>query len=260
MAYRLANRLLFCFLAFSNVDLCAGRQIDVIDQDPQAVGILRKLLSGAGTSPLVSGVSDTTRSGNVRLFWAAGETDGTLLLKCRVRDECRFDFTLPDGGTSWIVSNGAGTYVDVDKSIHVDSRASAFGWGFLYDDVLSALGNRSAKLLYLGVDVHAGASVHHIRLEENAPSPLVAPTVPCARDFYIDANSFGLVSVADCVHLADNVSLGVAREVFFSNYQTIKGISVPMTMTETIYGQPTMTVDFTETSFNSGLTDAVFQP
>jgi hypothetical protein len=231
-------------------------------RDAQAITILGRVLNSSGGLAALGTITDSTSSGTITFFWAGEQISGTATLKSRGLKEFRMDFTLPDGTRKWIVNNGGGTYADVDGTVRFDHEASAFGLGFPYAGVLAAVADASVGISYQGLETREGVAVHHIRLGavQTDPNVLSSGSFASAKELYVDANSLQVFSVADEAHLRDNLAVKVRREVVFGNYQTINGILIPSSISETIYGQPTMTIQLSQTSFNSGLGDSDFQP
>jgi hypothetical protein len=241
----------------------AGQQTSTASapRDAQAITILGQALNSAGGLAALTAINDSTSSGTITFFWAGEQVNGTAVLKRRGIGEFRLDIALPDGARTWIVNNGVGTFTNVDGTVRLDPEASAFGLGFPYAGVLAALADTSVAISYIGLETRAGVSVHHIRLGavQSDSTALPSGNFGIAKELYIDASTFQIFSVVDQAHLQDNLAVKVPREVRSSNFQTINGIVVASTFSETIYGQPTMTIQLSQISFNSGLTDTDFQ-
>jgi hypothetical protein len=80
------------------------------------------------------------------------------------------------------------------------------------------------------------------------------------RDFFVDPNTFQILSSQDSAHPKDNLSETCPHEMQFSNYQSTNGVLVPFAITETVCGQVTDTITLSQIAFNTGLTDSDFQP
>jgi hypothetical protein len=76
--------------------------------------------------------------------------------------------------------------------------------------------------------------------------------------FFVDRTS-GLVSKIQYTNYAENDPNSTETiEVYFSNYQTVSGISVPSHQSMYTDGALDTDIDFTSVSFDVGLTDAEF--
>lgn len=263
----IANRAAFAFSVILvglilSIPLIGQQTVSVsAPRDIEAITILNQAMSASGGLAALGNINDVTSTGTITFFWAGEQLSGTAVLKRRGFREFRIDTTLPDGTRSWIVNNGVGTYVDVDGTVRLDTRATAFGMGFPYMSVLAGLADKSVGISYIGLEARVGASVHHIRIGggQKDPNALLNGYFNSAKDLYIDSTSLHLLSVVDQVHLRDNLAIQVPREVQFSNYQVVTGILIASTVNESIYGQPTLTLQLNQTTFNTGLTDTDFQ-
>lgn len=79
------------------------------------------------------------------------------------------------------------------------------------------------------------------------------------RDYFIDAASFQLLSTVDMVYPQRDPASGHSREIFFSDYRLVNGILVPFSISETVVGQRTWTIQVNQITFNSGLRDTDFE-
>jgi len=78
-------------------------------------------------------------------------------------------------------------------------------------------------------------------------------------DYFIDASSFLLIKDQDTFYSPDNPADTHNRETYFTNYQALNGVVLPMSVSEQFSGQATWTLQITSVAFNTGLTSADFQ-
>lgn len=230
-------------------------------RDQQAISILSQCLQAAGGTQAISNIQDFTGSGTITY---GDQAQGSVTIKGRGLTQFRADANLPDGVHSWIVSNGLAFQRSPDGSTSplssqnaVKSPIATFPLPYL----LSILQNTSINISYGGLVTHDGTQVYDILVQKTL-SPSVDPmnTVGDATKahFFIDPKAMVIVSVQDSAFRKDGGPGASAHEMQFSNYQTVSGLSVPFSISELIAGQKTATIQLTQVTFNSGLTDSDF--
>lgn len=264
---RLARIILILFLVIlvTSPHLGSQQSTTTPQRDPQALGILKQAIDSAGGPTSLSTIQDVTASGTVTFHWAGENVQGNATVMCRGIGQFRLDATLPDGARSWRASNGIGSFTDVDGSLQPIPGPSSVELGsmtFPYMIILSALQDNSASISYVGLEATGGTSLHHIRLGLSVPpglNMLLTTNAARVRDMFIDATSLQIIAMRGNAYLKDNLSINVRHEVHFSNYRTVNGILIPFAVEETVYGQPTLSIQFNQITFNSGLSDSQFQ-
>jgi hypothetical protein len=124
---------------------------------------------------------------------------------------------------------------------------------------MAAIQDSSTSIIYGGLVNHNGASAYDVRIQKVYPidqDPQGIRGTREARDFYIDANSLVVISIADQIFVTDQ---GIPHEVLYSNYQSQNGVNIPLTVAETVRDVTGVTMQLSQATFNSGLTDADFQ-
>ncbi|MHB8502560.1 MAG: hypothetical protein ACYDHE_16665 [Candidatus Acidiferrales bacterium] len=235
-----------------------------VQRDPQALTVLAQTLKAAGGPAALSAIQDVTGSGNITYYWGGEEVQGTVSVKGRGLGQFRLDAILQNGARSWAVSNGAGFEKDADGTVTKIPYHNTLNVGNLTLPIyfISQLPqDAAASLIYVGLETKNGAQVHHIRTQKTFssnldPSGIVSKLT--ARDFFIDATTFQIVSTLDMVHPASASTIDYPRETQFSDYRAVNGILVPFSITEVATGQRTYSIQLNQVTFNSGLQDSDF--
>ncbi|MGH9470813.1 MAG: hypothetical protein ACRD1N_10800 [Terriglobia bacterium] len=87
------------------------------------------------------------------------------------------------------------------------------------------------------------------------PNGLIARLT--TRDFFVDPTGL-VVKTEAMTHPIKTFTESLPEDIYFSDYQRVNGIAVPLTITETINGQKIWTVQLSSIQFNSGLGDPDF--
>ena len=119
----------------------------------------------------------------------------------------------------------------------------------------------SWSISYIGLVNHGGQQAYDIRFQKIFPQssdPSGFQSSVTKADFFIDPNTFSILGVQDRAYPKYGEAGNSPHEMEFSNYQVVSGILVPFNMTDLIAGQQTVTIQLSQFTFNSGLTDADF--
>jgi len=231
--------------------------------DQQAIGIITQALNAAGGTDVLSGVGDCTSSGTIIYYWTDGPVQGTASVKTRGLHQLRIDATFTNSSRTVVVNNGSGSVTEADGSVTLLPNDAAVALGSMtlpHLALLAAAQDNSVSITYVGLVDHLGQRVHDIRVQKYfAPDadPTGALGKRTVRDFFIDQNSLLIVGVLNLGSLApDGTSAGPAFE--FSNYQTINGVAVPFSISESARGQTLFTIQLDQITLNSNLADTDF--
>ncbi len=249
-------------LTFPN--LRAAPQAAAPQRDPQALAIIGQALNAAGgMSPLTS-IQDFTGSGTIDYFWAGQDVQGSVTVKGRGLAQFRVDATLPEGAHSWTMNNGTalekhpnGTVTPLPFPLTLRPANSTFPFFRL----LAVLQDTSWSISSVGTVEHNGQQAYDIGLQKmytDGSDPTGLKSRATKTDFIIDPNTFLVLSVQDKAYPKDRGPGDAPHEMQFSNYKSFNGILVPFSITELIGGQQTSTIQFSQFTFNSGLTDSDF--
>lgn len=242
-----------------------SRQTSIsVQRDPQAVTILTRALSTAGGSSAVGAVIDFTASGNVTYYWDTA-VQGTVTVKGRGLHEFRVDSTLPDGPHSSITNPSASFQKNPDGTVAPlpsQNLVKPAVVTFPLAQVLTVLQDSSVSLVYNGIVSHDGQQVDDVVAQKNFASggdPGGALESISKRHFFIDPNALTVQSIADTAYRRDGGPDTYPHEMQFSNYQAVSGVLMPFSINEVVAGQQTMSIQLTQITFNTGLTDSSFE-
>ncbi len=256
--------LCIAFLVFCLPEAVLGQQTSTPStiRDQRALAIITQSLNAAGGATALSAIQDCSGSGTITYYWSDSPVQGTVNVKSRGLGQLRIDATLADGARSVIANNGSGSVAEIDGSVALLPHQSAAALGSMalpYLPLLAAFQDTSITITYVGLVDHLGKQVYDVRVQKPyafATNPTGTMGVLNARDFLIDSNSFLVTSVLNSVNITRD---GVDAHAFeFSNYQTVNGVAVPFSISETARGQALFTIQLNQVTFNSNLADSDF--
>jgi hypothetical protein len=237
-------------------------------KDPQAVNVLNQALNVAGGTAAILAVTDYTATGNIDYNWNP-EAQGTVTILGLGLTNMRVDANLPSGVNSQIVSGGQSTRkaedgrvsqypppYPVPSSDAYPYQPPMFPGGFLFPhaQLLAALNGVPYSISYKGVVQLNGGSVHDVRVQRVMPGQNQADSMSMYHtiDFFIDINTLQLLMTQD------NVPKNIVHQIQYSDYRQTGSVQVPFSITETMNGQKTRTIQLGQISFNSGLQVSAF--
>jgi hypothetical protein len=235
-----------------------------VQRDQQALAILSQALTAAGGQTAVTAIRDFTATGKITYFWGEG-VQGSATVKGRGLHQFRVDATLADGVHSWIV-NGSTTFQK-----HADGSTSPLPSQntvkpatvtFPLAQLLNVVQDVSFSITYGGLVTRKGQQLHDI-LVQKIPPPRSDPAGALSKiskaHIFIDPNAFTIQAVEDAAYRKDGGPGEYSHEIKFSNYQAASGVLVPFLITESVADQQIMTVQLSQITFNTGLTDTDFE-
>jgi hypothetical protein len=77
-------------------------------------------------------------------------------------------------------------------------------------------------------------------------------------DLYLDPASYQVLELAETIWWDGDFTKSYLHELIFSNYTSTNSLSVPFSITEKFGGQQTWSMSLTSVTFNSGLSDSLF--
>jgi hypothetical protein len=237
-----------------------GSAQNPVQRDQQALAILSQSIAAAGGLEQITSIQDFTETGTVTYYWA-GQPVGNVTVKSRGLHEFRIDADLPDGRRSTVVSGYGGSIKEVNgwtRPLHRQSAVDIGSITFPYLPLIAAVQDPSTSIIYGGLVTHDGASVHDIRIQKvysKQQDPSGNRGIREARDFYVDASSYLVVEISDQIYVGNR---STPHEVLYSNYKPESGVSMPMTITETVRGVTGVAMRLNQVAFNSQLSDSDF--
>lgn len=233
-------------------------------RDAQALTVLSQVLKAAGGQAALAAVQDFTAKGNVTYSWGQG-VQGSAIVKGRGLHQFRVDATLPDGLHSWIVNDNSTFQRKPDGSVsRLPSQNSLKPASMTFPLILllTVVQDTSFNITYRGLITRSGQQLHDILVQKTFPSgvdPVGALGRITKADIFIDPNALTVQTLEDAAYRKDGGPGEYSRQVEFSNYHITNGILVPFSITESVAGQQTTTIQLTQITFNTGLTDNDFE-
>jgi len=235
-----------------------------VQRDQQALTLLTQTIAAGGGHDLLTSILDLTEAGTVT-YNGDEQVSGNVTVKARGRHQFRMDAELPSGRRNTVVDAASGSLTQEDgqpRPIGAQSAADLWSVTFPYLQLIAAMQDSSTKIIYGGLTTHNGASVYQIRIEKVYTSEQDTTGVRGARegrDIYIDPNSSLVVAIFDQLYFGGLQGSGAPHEFLYSNYQTENGITMPLTISETVHGVTGATMQFAQVKFNTGLSDSDFR-
>jgi hypothetical protein len=235
-----------------------------VQRDAQATALLKQVVSAAGGAAALAAIQGFTANGNVTYYWANKEVQGPASILSLGLGQFRIDAQLPNGTRTWLVTNGTGSIRESDGSVSQIPSQNAVNLGSLtlpYPLIVAALNDTSMAIEYLGTSVKNGRNAYQIRIHPIGldADPSGALYKAAAKDFFIDATSFQVISTLDMVRPDLSYDQKCPHEITFLNYSTASSILVPFSVREQVAGQQTWTVQLTNIDFTAVPSDQDFQ-
>ncbi len=231
-------------------------------RDSQALAVMQQAVAVGGSTSLGS-IQDFTATGSITYFWAGSQVQGTATVRALATTSFRVDANLPQGTRSWVASYGSGTVRNTDGSLVPIPSNNTQNLGALTFPLLkvaAALNNTSLSIQYLSLTSFSGHQVHVIHVQQGLSSSTDIISHLSATDFLIDATTYQILLVRDAIHPSDRATQDILHEIEFSDFRPTSGCVVPFSVTERVGGQQTWMLQLSAISFNTGLSDADFQP
>ncbi len=237
----------------------------VPQRDAQALAVLTQALNAAGGVTAVAAIQDFTGTGTITYYWAGEEVKGSASIRGKGSAEFRLDATSPDGTRSWAVAGEKGTIIESNGTTSPIPYHNTVHLGLLTLPIAripAAINDSSVALTYLGSVAVNGRAAEVIRLQHTFEAGADIDgtlTRLYTMDFYIDPGTFLIVKTQDNVYPQRNSQEPYAHELFFSDYRTVNGVSVPYAVKERISAQQTWALQLNSIALNTGLSDADFK-
>ena len=256
-----------CFLALIPV-LSAGQSQDLVStgvaRDAQSVTLLTQALDAAGGVAAIGKIRDFVGSGEITYYWARKAVHGDVTLRGLGLHQFRLDANLPDGTHSNIINGQKSFRKTPDGNVAALPSKVALKVAtvtFPLFQLLTAVQNKSFSVSSDGLVLYEGREAFDILVQKVFPAkrdPLGALGNITKSHIYIDPKSLVILGIRDAAY-----AMGEGREcpheMQFSDYRAVDGVLVPLSITESIAGQRTMTIRLKLINFSTGLVDADFE-
>lgn len=231
-----------------------------VQRDQEALAIVNQAISAAGGEDSLTSISDFVETGTVT-YYSGDQVTGNITVKSRGLHQLRMDDELPSGQRSIVINNDSHVMIDPDGTIRPISRQTASditGITFPYPTLMTAIHDLSISISYAGLVTYDGGSEYDIRIERIYPSwqdPDGTRSAHEVRDVYFDPTTYQVIRISDHIYFGEQ---GVSHDILFSNYKMENSVLLPMTITEKVRDVPLLTIQLTQATLNSGLSDADF--
>jgi hypothetical protein len=256
-----SSRLVACsllFLAFSGFLLAQSHPAS----DPSAVSLAAQSMAALTHGTAISDVRLTAD-----ITWLSGPEpeSSTGVLLAKGFSESRIDLSLNSGGKRTEIRNSLNG--PVGKWVNPDGKSGKYAlhncwtdavWFFPEFSSLVNIADSSLVFSYVGEETWNGLSAKHLRVYQVLDGFNAAQRLS-TMDFYVDPTSFFVLGVAYKTHPDNNMNVDLLSEVRFSDYQLVSGIEVPFHIQRLQGGAVQMDVTVSSASFNTGLSDDIFQ-
>jgi hypothetical protein len=233
-------------------------------RDPQALAILSQAVASSGGLTALTAIQDIKGIGTITYYWAGQDVPGSVSLYGKGLNQFRMDATLPDGVRSLIINGPTGALISQDgqrTKLPYYSIMTGGTLAFPLVRIAAALTDSSTSLSYLGP-----VSWNNSQALKLHVAPSVDPSLRVDSrlkglgefDLYLDPTSNQLVEIAERVWWGGDLTQTYSREILFSNYALLSGLSVPLSISEKFGGQQTWSLSLTSVAFNTGLSDSLF--
>lgn len=251
----------FCSLFFLSSFLSAQTTNAGPAKDPQGLAVVQQALLASNAAS----VRDLTASGTITYYWGSSEVQGSAQVVALGADKFRIDALIPGGMRSWWVGGGSGQLRDTNGKINRIPYDNALNLGALTFPLLrlsSLAQNTGLALKYLGKQTVDNADQLHLAIEgsteKKQKSDAFSQELQNA-DFFIDSSSSRVVRIEDQTHPVGRPDLNLPHALVYSDYRKVNGVDVPFSISEYIGKARTWTLQLSQVSFNSGVSDSDFQ-
>jgi hypothetical protein len=246
-------------LFFSSAQLNSQQVSTTIQQDAQAIAILRKSIAAMGTTV----PTDSSATGTVTIVEGSTAQSGPIQILTRGITQTIETLSLPDGQRSNIYSNGDAKEILGTQSqnppleLIVTEQSVLFPIPFL----TALVRNADESIRYIGRETLDGSPVQHIEVSNTfASKPRLKKLAPFSTtNIWFDASSGLPLKISYFRRAGGGAVPSVPVEVHLSNYTPVSGVLYPFQIQRSLNGTPWQTITIQNVSFGVGLADAQFQ-
>jgi hypothetical protein len=211
-------------------------------------------------------IADITLTGTATRTAGSDTGSGTATLKALGTSNSRMDLSLSDGTFSEIrtAQNGApqGQWLAASGSYNNMAAHNCLtdtAWFFPALTILSQLSNPNLLATYIGQETKAGVAVYHLRLSIQSPNdPTGLLQQLSVEDLYLNASTYLPVALVFQTHPDSDALTNILVEVDFSNYQSINGVLIPLSVRKYLNGSLFLDITIQSAVLNSGLSQSAF--
>jgi len=243
---------------------CTGAVAQTTAQrDASALQFLMQAVQAAGGQTALAAIQDFTATGTVNQNWGVNPQQGQVTIKALGVWQFRIDSALPRGTWSFVVSDGAGEFVNPNGTKEPLPYHNVINSPYLTCPILkiiTALSDQTMTVIDAGLVPFNGSQAHQVRIQQSLSSdPTGHLSKLSTQDYFFDPTTLSILQTKDFVHPDnDSRNRSFVHTVDFTNYTTVNGLNVPFSITETVDGQWHWRIQLTSIAFNSGLTTSDF--
>jgi hypothetical protein len=256
---------LFLILACSPLTLYARQAPPAIPppQDPHAVAVLRQSLVAMGAQGVAS-IQDTVIHATTTPAPNTGGESGAVTITTKGARMIRFDGSggaknssvifnkgreFRSGEKGWLAAPGANS--NHKRIEHLPTLLLAYE--IVRGDLTAA---------YVGEETIAERTVHHIRLARLSQRGDAMDTILTKiteLDVFVDSQTFLVTKIAFPQSSEIDWRISFPIEIYYDQYQTVNGITVPYHQRYMFNGQPVHELQITSVAINQGTPDTTFE-
>jgi hypothetical protein len=235
------------------------RALPPVTKDAQAVSVVTQALTAAGGIDAITTISDYLATGSVTYHLDLDhDVHGSVTVRGKGLNQFRLDANLPSGVRSE-VTDGLTTIKTEDGQVyrlHSQPPLAPARLALPQLQLRAALRSHGLNLSYKGMVDVDGHPAHDIQVQHFlAGGPNQHGDLSAYRtvDFFVDPSTFQIVMTQD------TIPKHIVRQIRYSDFRLVRGMSVPFSISASIHGQNMWLINLTEINFNSGLQDSDFQ-
>jgi hypothetical protein len=228
-------------------------------KDPSAVATLGEVLSVGGGAVAISSNHGYKATGTITYYWAGKEVTGRVVLRSRGLRQFRLDASLPDGVRSWWVSNGAGALKESNGTVSTvpyHNTVSLESLALPLQKLEEALRDPHVYITDLGKVNLGGQQVDRIRIQQQLTDKQLSKLT--IKEYFVDSKIYQVMAVHDQTHPKTDMRVNIPHAFYYSDYRTVKGLSLPFSITETVDTQRTWALTLDEITIGSELSNSDF--
>lgn len=252
------------FLLVVGMSSAAAESRDNVRRDPQAIAILSKVLGRAGGTDALLAIRDVTFAGKITYGNEESPEEAPVTVKLGGLHRFRMEAARADGLHVTVTGKKKSIHHNPDGSslaLPVQNLIKPASTVFPYFYLLAVAQGPSFEVEYLGVVTHDGQQAQDIRVRQTfaqSDDPMGWLSSVATLHIFVDPTTMLIKAIEDKAFRRDGEPGESAHEMSFADYQTINGIVLPMSATESIAGQPGTRMRFSQVSFNTNLSESEF--
>jgi hypothetical protein len=234
----------------------------VLTVDPQALAIAQATFAAMGGATAVAEYQDSLVSGTATIYSGGSSISCPITMKSKGLRETRSELQMTKGTNIRIVNQGQGAIVRPDGSIKSLYSNNTFHEHVNQVPLLSVLAeyaNGNVNLLYKGTAQIQGQPENVIEIDfvpNLANGPMFASM--SATVFFVNQATQMVDKIQRSTFYEGDQNATFNEETYFSNYQAVSGVLVPIHVTVYVDGKMDTDLLFTSVTLNVGLPDSDF--